>query len=273
MIYFYKKDPSSSVGYSSVDVKGMLSAYYTDGSLYRKWTTPYSVGFIASSVRSVMNFPIKVFSNADDAERYAQTGVASNLFTGTGCSLWWYSNQGTGHLQRSKIVDIGDAMRLPADNASAMSAYNALSNVPDLAAASDGLSACGLDISYRAGYKVEHYSLDPTGGGYTLMDVEELSGIAGEDAAFSDRSYDGLAFEEDRTEGAGRLTSDGSTVIKLYYRRLSPTEIAAASILDVVLPVLKAITSIIWVLLLIACLILLISIVVRSFRRHIGKSI
>lgn len=105
------------------------------------------------------------------------------------------------------------------------------------------------------------------------MDVEELSGIAGEDAAFSDRSYDGLAFEEDRTEGAGRLTSDGSTVIKLYYRRLSPTEIAAASILDVVLPVLKAITSIIWVLLLIACLILLISIVVRSFRRHIGKSI
>lgn len=71
-------------------------------------------------------------------------------------------------------------------------------------------------------YIVEHYTQDlirqDEGSGWTLMDREVLTGVAGIPADYSKKNYPGLLYNPSLTKPTDqRISADGSTVIKCYY--------------------------------------------------------
>ena len=221
-VKFYQKDTSSSDGYSLINVKSMATGYYCDDdTYYAKSPSASSWNWTNVDILSVMNFPFKVFSNTDDAQTYAKTGVANNLFTKDKCSLWWYTNFVDNiDLQKAEKLNIASSMKLPEDNVTAMSAYNAIRGKIDLVTASEKLSACGLDISYQDTYKVEHYKQNLDSEGFTKADEESLTGAAGDVASYTAKTYDGFNLDTSLTTPDSLiLPGNGSLVIKLYYKR------------------------------------------------------
>ena len=168
-----------------------------------------------------MNMPIKVFSNMDDAQTYAKTGVANHLFTKDKCSLWWHTKHGVNiDLQKAEKLNLSPNLQLPKDNATSMTAYNSVSGLQDLGTVSEKLSACGLDIDYQDTYKVEHYKQNLDSEGFTEADEESLTGAAGDIAAYTTKTYDGFKLDTSLTTPDSLiLTGNGSLVIKLYYKR------------------------------------------------------
>ena len=165
--------------------------------------------------------PIKVFSNMDDAQTYAKTGVANNLFTKDKCSLWWHTKHGVNiDLQKAEKLNLSPNLQLPKDNATSMTAYNSVSGLQDLGTVSEKLSACGLDIDYQDTYKVEHYKQNLDSEGFTKADEESLTGAAGDVASYTAKTYDGFNLDTSLTTPDSLiLPGNGSLVIKLYYKR------------------------------------------------------
>ena len=219
---FYYVDSSSPTGYTQLDVSSIAASYWVDTGAVNGKDKDLSATWSTKSIdiNSVMNMPIKVFSNIDDAQTYAKTGVANNLFTSDKCSLWWHNQFFNMDLQKAENVNISSSMKIPKDNASAMSALYDMGGVYDLATVSEKLKACGLDIDYQDTYKVEHYKQNLDGEGFTKADEESLTGAAGAIAAYTAKTYDGFKLDTSLTTPDSLiLPGNGSLVIKLYYKR------------------------------------------------------
>lgn len=68
-------------------------------------------------------------------------------------------------------------------------------------------------------YKVEHYKQN-VDGTYTKADTDNLSGIFGSTASFSQKTYTGFTYQSSKTTPADKtISSDNNLVIKLYYDR------------------------------------------------------
>lgn len=222
-IEFFYVDPSSSTGCTKLDVRSIAASYWVDTGAVNGKDTSLSASWSKKSIdiNSLMNMPIKVFSNTGDAQTYAKTGVVNHLFSKDECSLWWHAEHGVNiDLQKAEKINISPNMQLPKDNATAMDAYNATRGAFNLATASEKLNACGLDIDYQDTYKVEHYKQNPDGEGWTKTDEESLTGAAGDIAAYTAKSYDGFTLDTSlTTPDSFLLPGDGSLTIKLYYKR------------------------------------------------------
>lgn len=111
-------------------------------------------------------------------------------------------------------------MHLPVDNIAAVSAFSDASNNLNMSNATEKLSACGLDINFPDDYMVEHYQQNLDGNGWTKTDVENLTGVVGETATYTAKSYPGFTQDSSLTIPDDlRLSGDGSLIIKLYYNR------------------------------------------------------
>lgn len=221
-VKFYCKDDSSEEGYRLFNVSSLTSSYYYDDDTFiSSSTSPSSWNWTTVDLLSVMNFPFKIFSNTDDAKNYVKTGVANNLFEKDKCSLWWYSGYNNSvDLQKSYALTIGKTMQLPESNESAFSAYYDFFRDICLDNATEKLSACGLEINFPDDYMVEHYQQNLDGNGWTKTDVENLTGVVGETATYTAKSYPGFTQDSSLTIPDDlRLSGDGSLIIKLYYNR------------------------------------------------------
>ncbi|HNX14265.1 MAG TPA: VWA domain-containing protein [Oscillospiraceae bacterium] len=78
-----------------------------------------------------------------------------------------------------------------------------------------------------AGYTVEHYTQNLTGGGFTKVDTIGASGNIGSAASFTPKSYEGFTFAPSLTTSTNTvgtqfiIKADGTLTIKLYYTRNS----------------------------------------------------
>lgn len=73
-------------------------------------------------------------------------------------------------------------------------------------------------------YKVEHYWQNTTGdteADYTLHETEEMTGTTGENTAAEGKTYEG--FQEAKAFEQTTIAADGSTVVKIYYDRMTHT--------------------------------------------------
>ena len=69
-------------------------------------------------------------------------------------------------------------------------------------------------------YTVEHYQQNIVDDDYTLAATDELRGTTGENAAVTLKNYPGF---EDSTYTPATIAEDGSTVVKVYYKRKTYT--------------------------------------------------
>ncbi len=221
-VKYYKKDSAAEEGYSSLNVRTMISAYYVDDDqLAGQFSSSYTSDYIKTNVRSVMNLPFKVFSNVNDAKTYVETGVANNLFSKDKCSLWWYDSYGVNlELQKTTAIEVNDIMVLPPSNADAWAVYNNTAGNIRLDTITNRLKACGLDISFQADYTIEHYQRNLENTKWEKTDEEKITGIAAKEATFTAKEYPGFIVNEALTEPADRtILGDGSLIVKLYYNR------------------------------------------------------
>lgn len=83
--------------------------------------------------------------------------------------------------------------------------------------------AVGL-IPYRVEHYLQNLDLHEFDEGYTLTDIENLSGAEGDTATASAKSYTGFEYlAAPPTVASGTIAADGSLVLKLYYMRNNVT--------------------------------------------------
>lgn len=215
-VYFAVKDSSQASGYQIINLKCVQTAYYSDNdALAYKNSSAYAYYFSEPDICSAMNYPFKVFSNADDAATYAKTGVANNLFSSDKCSLCWHSESGVNlSLQKTNALEISDTMTLPSSNADAMAAYNnVVGNLP-LTTATDRLKACGLTASFDLPYTVEYYkdgNLEKSAKGSVTTLSPTLESLEIE-------SFPGYKLDSETSSGFPFTVSEENNTIKLYYQ-------------------------------------------------------
>lgn len=77
------------------------------------------------------------------------------------------------------------------------------------------LVTLNVSIVANAGYTVEHYKFD--GESYQLADSEQFSGKITSVVTATAKQYDGFLLNEITSIKVGRVTKDGSLILKLYY--------------------------------------------------------
>jgi uncharacterized repeat protein (TIGR02543 family) len=77
------------------------------------------------------------------------------------------------------------------------------------------------NISTESSYKVEHYQQNESGDGYTLKDVENLTGTIGDVVTATAKNYEGFTLNSSVAEtiSFGTLAAGNSITLKLYYDR------------------------------------------------------
>lgn len=105
---------------------------------------------------SVMNLPIKVFSNMADIDNYFKTGNAINVFSSGVCILC--SSPCSFHVDIQKINDcqVGESLSLP--NGTQKKLWGTLSGAKDVKTFMSAVDSCGMDITYSVPYKLGHYT-------------------------------------------------------------------------------------------------------------------
>lgn len=88
----------------------------------------------------------------------------------------------------------------------------------------------GVNITFKAQwtpsgdtqYTVKHHQQNVTGSDYTLADTETLSnGNAGQEKTAAPKTYTGFTVKSTEAERTATIAADGSTVINVYYDRLT----------------------------------------------------
>ena len=102
------------------------------------------------------------------------------------------------------VTVTSNAFTMPAKNVALTGSWTANSGIP---------------------YEVEHYKQDVGAATYTLAKTDDLTGTAGEEAAYTQENYPGFTYDSTQTTPSltPTVAGDGSLVIKLYYTRNTDT--------------------------------------------------
>ena len=227
VVKFYTPDESAAQGYREVSLRSIAKSYWMDTGAVNGADSAFSATVSSKTVdcRSVMNFPFKVFPGVFDAEAYCKTGVyKDHVYSNSSMALWARGTaSGSDHgLLDKEIKSVGDSIKLPASSSAAASSLTALRKPLELGSLTSALSGAGMEISYVAAYKVEHYKRDVSDMDAPVTWIKEseesLTGIAGQPASFTPKSYPYFLYSQELTEPKdAKILGDGSQVVRLYY--------------------------------------------------------
>lgn len=225
-IKFYTPDSSSSTGYRLISLKYMQSQFLpSDYSLIYKDLSSISFDNVIADVCSLMNYPFKVFARVSDAEIYCKTGVVKGAFNENMVSISCYGESFGADMELlNRDVSFADnSITIPDSYSTASSVISNLQKPLELENLMSALNNGGLEISYMADYKVEHYKQDLKSEGqtqgWTKESEEILTGTIGQLATFEPKEYPNYIYASELIQPEDtKVLEDGSLVVKVYYQ-------------------------------------------------------
>lgn len=211
----------SGSGYSSVQPKYNRCTYDSSGVLKQSSSTLLSVNNVSGlSIRTISNFPFKVFYSISDMKNYFNTGDISNASSSGICRLYSSSSRFDSEIQKIDDCQIGGSLTLPSSSTDASYCWNKLLNAVNTEVFLSAWDASGMDIAYHVPYKLEHcvqkYSADGT---YIWEKMSESShtGTAGESALIEPSEFPGFTYAPELVPEEKTILLDGSLVVPVYY--------------------------------------------------------
>lgn len=221
-VEFYRVSDS---GYIAQQYYSSYKGYYPDGSLFVDGGSNYSGMYYSLPACSVMNLPFPVFTTLSDASEYCKSKSVNNSFNATSGFLTSLGQDSglDSELQKREFISVSSTLILPKSLDEASAKVNAFQKPLGRKELTSVLSSSGINVSYNAGYKVEHLRESiPSGSdgepGWESYSEEVFYGVPGAIASFTPLKLEGYTYVPELTEPERKeILADESLVIRLYY--------------------------------------------------------
>lgn len=217
-VTFYTRSGS---GYSTAWLKTNSCTYDSSWILKSSYPALDSVyrvdGF---GIRSMSNFPLKVFYSTYDMSNYCKTDNVVNTFSSGSLRLSPSIKFFDLGLQKIDDYEVGGALALPSDSSDALNCWNNLSGATSAEALLSAINASGMDITYRPSYKLEHYVQKYSADGTYIWEKNSESshtGVLNEPALIEPLEISGFTYAPELVPEEKTVLLDGSLVVPVYY--------------------------------------------------------
>ena len=217
-VTFYTRSGS---GYSTAWLKTNSCTYDSSWILKSSYPALDSVyrvdGF---GIRSMSNFPLKVFYSTYDMSNYCKTDNVVNTFSSGSLRLSPSIKFFDLGLQKIDDYEVGGALALPSDSSDALKRWNNLSGATSAEAFLSAINASGMDITYRPSYRLEHYVQKYSADGTYIWEKNSESshtGVLNEPALIEPLEISGFTYAPELVPEEKTVLLDGSLVVPVYY--------------------------------------------------------